>query len=139
MTTEKMIEELYKVAEQHKKDVVGVGELNIHAMCTDVANRLNELIEKQPKVGEWIPCSVRMPEEHDSVFAKAKGTDKWNDAMFVKISDDVNVTIEYDDGTRTTRTSHTLDGKWKAEQEFKFYKPKVIAWMPLPEPYKGVD
>ena len=32
----------------------------------------------------WIPCSVSMPEERDSMFAKLKGTRKWNDSMFEK-------------------------------------------------------
>lgn len=82
----------------------------------------------------WIPCSERLPEERDSIFAKLKGTDKWSDAMFEKVSDDVNVTVEFEDGTKKTMTSHTIDGKWK--NEFKIVKSKVIAWQPLPEPYK---
>ena len=83
----------------------------------------------------WIPCSVRLPEEHDSIFAKLKGTDKWYDAMFEKISDDVNVTVEFEDGTRKTMTLHTNDGKWNTGN--RIAKFNVIAWQPLPEPYKG--
>lgn len=87
---------------------------------------------------QWIPCSERMPEEHDSIFKKKfKGTDRWNNGMFEGISDDVNVTVECKDGKRKTMTSHTLDGKWKCETEYKFSHFKVIAWMPLPQPYKG--
>ena len=41
----------------------------------------------------------------------------WNNAMFEKVSDEVNVTIELEDGTRKTTTSHTLDGKWKVENK----------------------
>lgn len=85
---------------------------------------------------KWIPCSERLPEERESIFKKAKGTDKWSPAMFEGISDNVNVTVEFEDGTRTTKTSHTLDGKWKCEKEYGI-KMKVIAWQPLPEPYKG--
>ena len=82
----------------------------------------------------WIPCSSgKMPEEHDSIFAKAKGTDKWYDAMFEKISDDVNVTVEFEDGTRKTMTLHTNDGKWNTNN--RIVKFNVIAWQPLPEPY----
>lgn len=91
------------------------------------------LVEAVP---QWIPCGKRMPEERDSVFKKAKGTDKWSPAMFEGISDDVNVTVEFEDGTRTTKTSHTLDGKWKCEKDYGV-KMKVIAWMPLPDSYKG--
>lgn len=85
--------------------------------------------------GEWIPCSERMPEEHESMFAKFKGTDKWDGAMFEKISDDVNVTVEFENGTRKTKTLHTVDGKWNGGQ--RGIKFKVIAWKPLPEEYHG--
>lgn len=104
-----------------------------------VAYDMAKLVEDAPTVDRWIPCSERLPEEHDSIFAKVKNTNKWNNAMFEKISDDVNVTVEYEDGTCITKTSHTLDGKWKIEQELKLYNPKVIAWMPLPEAYKEGD
>lgn len=83
----------------------------------------------------WIPVEDGLPEEHKSMFAKLKGTHMWNNAMFEKVSDEVNVTIELEDGTRKTTTSHTLDGKWKVEKECVVNK-KVIAWQPLPEPYK---
>lgn len=83
----------------------------------------------------WIPVEEGLPEEHKSMFAKLKGTHMWNNAMFEKVSDEVNVTIELEDGTRKTTTSHTLDGKWKVEKECVVNK-KVIAWQPLPEPYK---
>lgn len=85
----------------------------------------------------WIPVSERLPNEHDSIFAKIKGTDKWCEAMFEKTSDEVNVTIEYEDGNRKTTTSYTLDGVWKIEKEQRVVKRKVIAWQSLPEPYKG--
>lgn len=84
----------------------------------------------------WIPVEERLPEKHKSMFAKLKGTHMWNNAMFEKVSDEVNVTIELEDGTRKTTTSHTLDGKWKVEKECVVNK-KVIAWRPLPEPYKS--
>ena len=82
---------------------------------------------------EWIPVSERLPEEHDTMFAKFKGTDKWSDSMFAKKSDKVNVTVEFDDGSRMTQTLYTIDGEWKRETNIKH---KVIAWRPLPEPYK---
>lgn len=60
----------------------------------------------------WILVEDGLPEERNSMFAKWKGTDKWSESMFEKISSDVNVTVEYEDGTRQTITAHTLDGKW---------------------------
>lgn len=94
-----------------------------------------EAIEEQPKIGGWIPCSERLPEEHDSMFVKFKGTEKWDSEMFEKISDDVNVTVEFKNGKRKTKTSHTVDGKWNGGQ--RGGKFKVVAWQPLPEEYHG--
>ena len=93
-------------------------------------------VKKKLEASQWIPCSERLPEERESIFKKAKGTDKWDPEMFESISDDVNVTVEFEDGTRKTMTSYTTDGKWSCEKEYRI-KMKVIAWCPLPEPYKG--
>lgn len=95
---------------------------------------IRKLQEQQPK-SDWIPCEVEMPKEHDSIFAKFKGTNKWSSGMFEKLSDEVNVTVEFSDGTRKVITTHTADGKWHAEK-FSHLKTKVIAWMPKIQPYK---
>lgn len=36
------------------------------------------------KENGWIPVKERLPEEHDSIFAKFKGTDNWKRGMFEK-------------------------------------------------------
>lgn len=82
----------------------------------------------------WIPVTERLPEEHDSFFAKLYGTDKWNAHMFRKTSDEVIVTTVFADGTKRTDTAYTHDGKW--EFGIKAVQREVVAWMPLPEPYK---
>lgn len=94
-----------------------------------------EEIDKMPKVGEWIPVSERLPEEHDSVFAKFKGTSYWTSGLFEKISNTVMATVELEDGTRKVVLTQTLDGEWNLEN--RIIKKKVIAWMPLPEAYGG--
>ena len=94
-----------------------------------------EIIKGQPKVNEWISIKDRLPEEHDSMFAKWKNTKEWNGAMFEKISDDVNVTVEFKNGERKTMTMHTTDGKWR--DEHGLIKKRVIAWQPLPSKYEG--
>ena len=96
---------------------------------------LQELVDKADPL-EWIPVSEKMPEEHDSIFARLYGTDKWNDAFWRTKSKEVLVTIEYEDGTRIVTSSHTTDGKWSIEKETTLIKFKVVAWMPLPKPYK---
>jgi hypothetical protein len=93
-------------------------------------------IKKQPKVGEWIPVTERLPEEHESIFAKLYGTDRWDNNLWRARSEEVLVCIEYDDGSRSVTTSFTLDGKWHIERRRVLHDLKVIAWMPMPEPYK---
>lgn len=93
-------------------------------------------IKKQPKVGEWIPVTERLPEEHESVFAKFYGTDRWDNNLWRARSEEVLVCIEYDDGSRSVTTSFTLDGKWHIKRRRVLHDFKVIAWMPLPKPMK---
>ena len=103
--------------------------------CATRQNEIIDIINRQPQADKWIPCEVEMPKEHESMFAKFKGTDKWAGGMFEKISDEVNVTVELEDGSRITKTTHTIDGKWSVETN-SFIKQKIIAWQPLPHPYK---
>lgn len=86
--------------------------------------------------GGWIYCGdgKNLPEEHDSIFAESKGTEKWNESMFEKTSNTVIVTVEDKKGQRATTTARTLDGKWKVDS---FAKLTVVAWRPFPEEYHG--
>ena len=80
----------------------------------------------------WIPCSDRMPEEHEWIGTKRFGT---------TISDEVYVTFEAPDGQRFADHISFQNGKLSAsdaERMRVWYKgAKPIAWMPLPEVYKG--
>lgn len=98
-----------------------------------VIGDIKSLPSAQPEQ-RWIPCSERLPEEHESIWAKAKGTDRWSEAMWEKQSDEVIVTELFEDGTTRTETACTHDGEWYVK--VKIVKRKIIAWMPLPEPYK---
>lgn len=94
---------------------------------------LRELIEKVESF-EWIPVSEKLPDEHDSIFAKLYGTDKWDSILWRTTSNRVLVTVKYDDGTILVKESHTHDGEWQDEK--KCINCKVVAWMEMPEPYK---
>ena len=84
----------------------------------------------------WIPVTERLPEEEDSIFARYYGTDRWRKAMFRKKSREVIVTSVFEDGELHTEVAHTTDGKWYVG--VNVVPRTVIAWMPLPEPYKEV-
>lgn len=93
-----------------------------------------EQVENLREENEWIPVGAAMPREHDSIFRKFKGTDKWSPAMFEKISGDVLVTIEFEDGTGKVVEGRTLDGKWGTK--LSSMGGIVTAWKPFPESYK---
>ena len=145
------IEEKFKTADAEKCDCEELcdvedwydsgyidGQLSAHEKCMDIIrSHMDEAKDiNVPIKDDWIPVEERLPEEHDSIFAKFKGTSKWDGAMWEKQSDEVNVTYELEDGTRKATTSYTLDGVWKLEKESKVVKKKVVAWQPLPEPYR---
>jgi len=83
---------------------------------------------------EWIPCSERLPEE-----------DYWTGATFQHYfhhstySAYVLMTVfNADDDETIIDYGHTVDGEWYSDTTDCFLPPewKVLAWMPLPEPYK---
>lgn len=95
----------------------------------------DHLIANGVTVQEWIPVTERLPDEHKSLFARYKGTDKWSNAMFTTISDRVIVCAEYENGERSVKTANTIEGNWKVKDSF--YPCRVIHWMPFPQPPKG--
>ena len=86
--------------------------------------------------GRWIPVTERLPDEHESLFARYKGTDKWFNGMFMTISDPVIVCAECENGERIVKTANTTEGIWKVKDSF--YPCRVTHWQPLPEPPKEV-
>lgn len=131
---EKILEEIENTFKENIENIEDENGVHHFVIDSFTATFLaKDIIRKHMNDG-WIPVEERMPEECDSMFATLKGTDKWSKGMFEKISDDVNVTVEYEDGTRKTIFAHTLDGQWNLPS--RILKQKVIAWCPYPEPYK---
>lgn len=85
---------------------------------------------------QWIPCSERMPDEHESILAERYGTDNWRKWMWRNTSDMVIATIQLENGGKSVRQAWTHDGKWYVDSILNVI---VVAWMPLPEPYKEND
>lgn len=81
---------------------------------------------------KWILCEQRMPEEREWIGTKRFGT---------TISDEVYVTFENPKGERFAEHLSFQNGKLSDFDQrtidvcYKGSKP--IAWMPIPEPYKG--
>ena len=110
----------------------------VFALAPNEANAIMDAFDEYVDSNEphWIPVTERLPEEEDSIFARYYGTDRWRKAMFRKKSREVIVTSVFEDGELHTEVAHTTDGKWYVG--VNVVPRTVIAWMPLPEPYKGV-
>lgn len=101
---------------------------------TEVILHHLELMPSIQPEHQWVPCSERLPEEHEWIGTKMFGT---------TISDEVYVTFEAPDGQRITDHISFQNGKLSAsdaERMRVWYKgAKPVAWMPLPEPWKGEE
>ena len=83
--------------------------------CMDCVVKLaKEIVQEVAEEynNSWIPCSVRLPEECIEVL----------------------VSVKEIDGSIYTRTSWIQDDVWVIKKTP--LNPTVIAWQPLPEPYK---
>ena len=128
---EKILERL----DSHIEDAKSEGDFS-YIKPFEIAKRAVQEVAEEYN-GGWIRCDVKMPEERDSIFAQFKGTDKWKNSMFERMSEFVNATVEFEDGTRMVKTLHTVDGKWHMGSGFLKYK--VIAWQPLPSPFQEIE
>jgi len=94
-----------------------------------IMDAVNNLPPAQPEP-HWIPCSERMPEEHEWIGTKKFGT---------TISDEVYVTFENEKGERFCRHMKFQNGELSRYDQFHmdtwFKGSKPIAWMPLPKPF----
>lgn len=111
-------------------------------MLEEQEARIREL-EAQVDAERWhdlLENPEDLPEEHDSIFAKFYGTDKFIDgAMFRKTSYPVIAAFSNSKGEVISAEAHTIDGKWKVTRGISMLNElTVIAWRPMPKPPKEV-
>lgn len=88
------------------------------------------LTPEQVQNMRWIPVEEGLPKEHYSVFAKDKGTNRWNSYMWESQSDSCNVVVQFKDGSRMVTSCRTQDGKWARHP---MLKGNITHWMQLPD------
>lgn len=89
-------------------------ELLCAGKCSGIVQAI-KIAENQPKVGEWIPCSERLPEKH------------------------VDVLVDFGDENPIIAWYSHVNDTWKNSSTDYVINVDVIAWMSLPEPYKQVE
>lgn len=93
---------------------------------------LIQFVEEQPKVGEWIPCSECLPEDVDNRFFMCIVENHEEDLpMFCQYEEEYGFGFWHD--IFNEETLGFVDTEFKTNEELGY--EKVIAWMPLPEPY----
>ena len=101
----------------------GMLETDTWSPC-DVYGLIEILPSAQPEP-RWIPCSERLPELDNSYSNSKEYLVQWDNGR-IDITRYSNVNIFWQ--------NETTEPYWKGEQY-----SKVVAWMPLPEPYKGEE
>ncbi len=89
------------------------------------AGRIIGMIDSQPKIGGWIPCSERLPEEGQRVLATHEGGINPNRQV-----------IEHFFHNGEFLNNWDMDTDFKSPTFGQRYMGDIIAWQPLPEPYK---
>ena len=105
-----------KLIEDIEKEFDGVCVYDVSP--SQAVNDFVEIVDRQPKAGQWIPCSERLPvpNEYDE-------TGEFFKAYLVQ--------------TKSNRMHTALwDGTYWTIWTRGIVIDKVVAWMPLPEAYK---
>ena len=89
-----------------------------------------EALPSAPPKQRWIPCSERLPEENKEVLISYRYKEGEGDTSHTYI-DITTYGQMYFGGNKVGNYKH-----WRAPFEYFESNYEVIAWMPLPEPYK---
>ena len=80
---------------------------------------VGELTEEEEHKGGWIPCERGLPETNESVLCWAKSTARGGDVCFVGSCHNGFWFLQ------SSADTHSFPGQYV-----------VVAWQPLPEPYR---
>lgn len=129
MTNREAIKRLSGIRDSEYIIGAGLKRITFNEKAIEAFDLAIAALEKQ-EANRWIPVTERLPEEKDAGILKKLGTDKRSDYVLT--------TVEVK-GERITATACTYDGKWDWNMKYAFPDYKIIAWRPLPEPYKAEE
>ena len=109
-------------------------------MCVEVINGMADtIVELEQKLAErrWIPCSKRLPDEKDCPM----------DCLVTRYSNQIGAYVDMavceKDGTWTHEDWKAISyGNVESGRKtglMNTHDHPILAWMPLPKPYKGGD
>ena len=117
--------------EHCKKRLLESAYNNVQVVC-DVSytmqeiadNRIENWLKELPSGQQWIPCSERLPEYYCEVIVTVK--EKYEYEKEYRYYTDIAEHLEGDDWCTFN--------DWDEGQDVE-----IVAWMPLPEPWKGEE
>ena len=109
-------EEAIEILQDTPIDIRSTREDDIHTLYATAQNMAIEALHKT----EWIPCSEKLPKENEYVG---------NVCKYYLIQDE----------NGDMHVAHLSGRGWETIESIKALGCDVLAWMPLPEPYKGGD
>ena len=118
--------EVYKLINPNKEDIA---EFNTYKKCIEIVKEVAEEYN-----GGWIACSERLPEESGYYLVTYHD---WSDGNFLPKYDDTYVRrLHYQISEHFVGWNYPKNVDDRAENDCH---KKVIAWQPLPEPFKERD
>ena len=85
---------------------------------------MKALRKTERKTGKWIPCSERLPEpnRHDALNV---------DVYYLAQTEFGDMIVA------SYNESHEGTKWWEQMYSYRIFDDEIVAWMPLPEPWKG--
>lgn len=116
---------LQRHTEDNKNELFNFGLKHQLAMLKNIIR----CIVKQPKTDEWIPCSDRLPKEPSQIPLTTEEVERMIEN---EILQECIVTMY--GAKKSTTLFYAGNGEWYDPVTVELYD--VIAWRPLPDPYK---
>ena len=117
-----------------KKLIEALSRNSIFEKVTVGEETVYDIINRLPKVGEWIPCSERLPLEEYKMDKKARG----ENAVYPVLITRKAFSFEENKERNIAKQAWFFDYMGKTDfYNSNMERVEAIAWMPLPPAYKG--